>query len=584
MCGFLVYFPMNKINEFKKNKFLESGKLISHRGPDEKKYFFSKDINIIFYRLSIIDVSKNGSQPMISNSKNNVIVFNGEIYNALELRSQLNKKKFKGKSDTEVILEYYEKFGSNCLKYFKGMFSFIIYNFKNKTCFVARDRFGIKPLYYSINKDYVLFSSEIKPILNYKKIYRANAKAFADFLIHQELETEKPFFEGIDLVKPSTFKIFKNKNVITRKYWDLLEKNKSEKKYSIIFDKFKYFLDQSIKRHLVSDRKIGLSLSGGNDSEVIADKINKFSTQVQSVTYGFEKSDINEIEKAKYISKLKNIENHIVIISKNYIIKNFTNIINELESPFTSVRLFGMRKLFQKFKSLKIPVVLEGTGGDEMLGGYDYNIISHFKDITNNKNEFIKKVSELSFVRKYQLEDYLKTFNYQNHATKDCSIFFNAENFNKDFYNKYRNKKNYFNSSKFKNMNYLKRSQLVDINHVNIPRNLKYLDRLSMINGIEARPIYLDHDLFKFCFNLDNKFKIKNLKTRVLMRDILKEKKKIYLKNTIPDPQRNLLMTDLKEMFNDTFHSRKFRENDFFNSENVIKSFNNKEIIKKKNF
>ena len=120
MCGFLVYFPQNKIDKLKKNKFLESGKLISHRGPDEKKYFFSKDINMIFYRLSIIDVSKNGSQPMISNSKNNVIVFNGEIYNALELRSQLNKKKFKGKSDTEVILEYYEKFGTNCLKYLRA--------------------------------------------------------------------------------------------------------------------------------------------------------------------------------------------------------------------------------------------------------------------------------------------------------------------------------------------------------------------------------------------------------------------------------------------------------------------------------
>ena len=119
MCGFLVYFPMNKINEFKKNKFLESGKLISHRGPDEKKYFFSKDINIIFYRLSIIDVSKNGSQPMISNSKNNVIVFNGEIYNAQKLREKLREYKFKSKSDTEVLLNLYHKYGSDCLKYLK---------------------------------------------------------------------------------------------------------------------------------------------------------------------------------------------------------------------------------------------------------------------------------------------------------------------------------------------------------------------------------------------------------------------------------------------------------------------------------
>ena len=145
MCGFLVYFPIKNSKKFKKNKFLKAGKLISHRGPDDYKVFLNEKINMAFYRLSIIDTTKGGSQPMMSNSKNNLIVFNGEIYNSNELRSQFSEKIFKGKSDTEVLLNLYEKYGPKCLMYLKGMFSLVIYNFKNRSCFVARDRFGIKP-------------------------------------------------------------------------------------------------------------------------------------------------------------------------------------------------------------------------------------------------------------------------------------------------------------------------------------------------------------------------------------------------------------------------------------------------------
>ena len=132
----------------------------------------------------------------------------------------------------------------------------------------------------------------------------------------------------------------------------------------------------------------------------------------------------------------------------------------------------------------------------------------------------------------------------------------------------------------------MKKSQLIDINFVNLPRSLKYIDRLSMISGIEARPVFLDHELFKFCFNLDNKFKINKLKTRFLMRNLIKgeKQKSFFLKKTITDPQRDYLRLSLNELFNDTFHSKKFRENEFFNHKNVIKNFNDKQKIKKNSF
>ena len=584
MCGFLVYFPIKNSKKFKKNKFLKAGKLISHRGPDDYKVFLNEKINMAFYRLSIIDASKNGSQPMISNSKNNLIVFNGEIYNSSELKSQFNEKIFRGKSDTEVLLNLYEKYGSQCLKYLKGMYSFVIYNFKNHSCFVARDRFGIKPLYYTQNKDYILFSSEIKPILLYEENNSPNQRCFADFLIHQELDAKETFFKGINPILPSTFKIFKKENIITNKYWDLFDKNKKKESYSIVKDKFSDYLKKAINRNLVSDRKLGLSLSGGNDSEIIANQVRKSNTNLETVTYGFENSNINETAKAEKISKLNEFKNHQVFVNSDYIIKNFQKVINELESPFTSIRIFGTRKVFEKFKSLKIPVALEGIGGDEMLGGYDHNIISYFKDIAKNKFEFMNKLKTLSSKRKVKIIEYIKTFNYQNHSTKDCTQFFDKSNLNKDFYHKYKNKKKYFVLKKFSELNFMKKSQFIDINFTYLPRSLKYSDRLSMNNGVEARPLFLDHELFKYCFNLDNEFKINNLKTRYLMRDMINQRREYYLKKTITDPQRKLLLTTLKEFTNDNFHSRSFKENNFFNYKNVIKNFNNKIIVEKNSY
>lgn len=586
MCGFFVYYPVTKSDNFKRKKFFKSAELITHRGPDESKFFLNKNINMFFHRLSIVDLSKKGSQPMISQSKNNIIVFNGEIYNSNDLKRYFDKKNFRGKSDTEVVLNFYEKYGPDCLKYFKGMFSFVIYNFKEKSCFVARDRFGIKPLYYLQDKDYILFSSEIKPILFYHQNNLVNKKAFANFLIHQELESEETYFKNIRIIEPSTFKIFKQKNTISKKYWELIEKNPMELNINKVKENFNSLLDQAVRQHLISDRRVGISLSGGNDSEIITNQVKKFKDNIDTVTYEFENNNLNEGLKASNISKQYQFKNHKISINPKYIINNFQNIINELESPFTSIRLFGTRKLFNKFKSLKIPVVLEGSGGDEMLGGYDYNIISYFKDVSKNDLEFKNKLNNLSKIRNTSINDYLKTIKYQNFSTKDCSVFFESKNLNSDFYNKFFEKKNYFKSKKYNKINNMKKSQLIDINFVNLPRSLRYLDRLSMISGIEARPVLLDHELFKFCFNLDNKFKINKLKTRFLMRNLIKgeKQKREFLKKTITDPQRSYLSLSLNELFNDTFHSKKFRENDFFNYKNVIKNFNDKQKIKKNSF
>ena len=164
MCGFLFYF--SKAKKYNKQKFLLSSKLIEHRGPDDYSDYYDNEVAVSFYRLSIRDLSSNGRQPMYSKSKKYLMVFNGEIYNSAELKKNFNLKNIIGTSDTEILLEFIEKYGVDKIKYVKGMYSAIIYDLKNKKILAFRDRFGIKPLYYYESDDYVIFSSEIKPILN----------------------------------------------------------------------------------------------------------------------------------------------------------------------------------------------------------------------------------------------------------------------------------------------------------------------------------------------------------------------------------------------------------------------------------
>ena len=259
MCGFFVQLNLSNKEKFDQKKFVESAKLISHRGPDEERFFFNKKINLGFYRLSIIDRSIRGSQPMFSMSKNLIIVFNGEIYNANELKHKLKEYVFKSNTDTEVLLNLYNKYGEKCLDHIEGMFSFLIFNKQDNSSFVARDKFGIKPLYIKKEKHQILISSEIKPILNYSKENKFNKYAFSDFLFKQKMDHRNvTYFKGIESLEKSNYALIKNNKIDKYRYWTII------KDHSSISDNFEHdyleIFKNSIKNHLISDRKIALLL------------------------------------------------------------------------------------------------------------------------------------------------------------------------------------------------------------------------------------------------------------------------------------------------------------------------------------
>lgn len=577
MCGFLVFFPTGNKKLFNKEKFKSAAKLIDHRGRSEFKELYTSEINFAFHRLSIRDLSPKGSQPMYSHNKRFIMVFNGEIYNSSELKKLLTIK-LKGTSDSEVLINLYQKFGNKFLKLVKGMFSIIIYDKYKKECFVARDRFGIKPLYYFKNKDFLICSSEIKPLLHYLKINSFNTVKFGELFFRQNLDGgNKTFFESIYSFLPSNYYLISKRYFKKFQYWEIEDSSK-ELSFSETTKKFKYLMKKSIKMHSISDREISILLSGGFDSTTILNLYSQINNKLpETFTYDFTSNKFSELKKSQEIAKQLGVKNYSVIVNHSYVIDNFEKIIDELESPFTSIRLFGLRSVFELMQSKGKKVVFEGGGGDEILGGYRYNYINNILDkhFDNKKNNLMSNLnSEAKNINDFY--DIIRTILFQNNSSKDCNIFFDKDFFSEDFYNQYSKLQNYEMSGN-KKLNFTQKSQLLDINEVNLPRSLKYMDRLAMNQNIENRVPLLDEDLAKFCFNLKNKYKFKGNQSRFIL-------KKSYEKNNlnkfitkskkaITDPQSLWMKTYLKDYIMDEFSSTDTKNLGIFDYKKLLINF-----------
>jgi asparagine synthase (glutamine-hydrolysing) len=583
MCGYIV---LRKNKNFNRQLFLDSSKLLRNRGPDDFSFFENEKVILVFYRLSIRDITILGRQPMYSQDKSKVIVFNGEIYNSKKLLHLIDKRNIRGTSDTEVLLNLYQKLGPKCLDYIKGMFSFVIYDIKENTFFSARDRFGIKPINYFENENNLIISSETKPILNYIKKIDINYQAFGDFLIRGYMDhDDQTFFKNIKQVEPGHYKIFfptKSKNIC---YWSIDSTNKKNNlNLENIKKKLKSLWNLSINEHLESDVKIGTFLSGGTDSSAITHLCKKkLNYNFKTFTYDFSDNTKNQYGESKFAKKFarKNrLENICTTISPVYIKNNFDKTIKILESPFTSVRIFGTKKLYETVRNSGLKVILEGYGGDEMLAGYDYNFLPNLLDSIKNKNNVLNisnKIFSKKNINKFGFEkliNFIYCLNAQGNFTSDGTPYLNFDLFNKDFVTQYFLNINNTYEKKIclpKFDNYLKKSQYFDIKFIHIPRTLKYVDRLSMSSGVEARIPFLDHKLFEFCFNLKNSLKIKNFNKRWIWHETFGTKIQNEEKRTIVDPQRIWFKTFLKNNLIEEIENSSSFAKEIFNKKKILK-------------
>jgi asparagine synthase (glutamine-hydrolysing) len=582
MCGFFIKIK-NKISSGSDySKFLSAGKLLSHRGPDDTHRYSDKYIDILFYRLSLRDLSKNGRQPMLSRSGRYLICFNGEIYNSKQISEKYLKSKIlKGNSDTEILIESYEIAGKKILSELEGMFSIFVYDRKEKIYFVARDRFGIKPLYYFSNSEYLLFSSEIKPIINYTKNNIINNIALAEFFLKGLLDHDKTLFENIILFPAGFFAVVKKFNMEFERYWELKEKE-NNLNLKVLKSEIEYLFNDSIRKHLVSDKKIGLFLSGGTDSSLIAQQMKKnINYKTETFTYDFVNSKkFSEQMFAKSISRKLNFKNNLEIVDYNFVNKNFENLINIVESPITSLRLFGIMKNYESAAKKNFSVIFEGHGGDEQFGGYKYNylfnILENFR-ISKKLNLCTYQIlfnNLFKITNQDQLINVLLTINNQYGSTSDGTPFVNVDLYDKDFLNETIDE-NFFEKRKYMK-NILKNSQFLDIKKIKLPRVLKYTDRISMYYGIETRLPFLDHKLFEFNFNLPNHYKFNQNISRWIFKKIFKLKFKLANnKRSIVDPQAEWMKTYFKNNILDIINSSYFKNLGYFNVKKIQEYYNN---------
>lgn len=572
MCG-ITGFINNKSD--KENIIKRMSERIKHRGPDGEGIYTDDNVALAHRRLSIIDINA-GKQPMYNEDNSLVVIFNGEIYNYLELRDELKKKKhkFKTHSDTEVLLHGYEEYGNNLPKHLRGMFSFAIYDIKKKTMFLARDNFGIKPLYYAMFNDTFMFASEIKCFLEHPDFKKElNEELIGPYLSFSFTPTEETFFKGVYRLEPGCSLFYKNGKFKIERYYKLEFKEK-EISYNDAVKKISETMKDSVSHHLLADVEVGSFLSSGIDSSYIVSLAHPSKTY----TVGYNKERYSEIDLAKDLALKLNIDNKSKIITKDEYMKIIPDVMYYMDEPTSdpaSVALYFVASLSSK----DLKVVLSGEGADEFFGGYNtyreevdykfYNKIPFFiRRAISKVCSLLPEVRGINFlVRRGKTleEDYIgvnKVFSEKesNKVLKKKRTIKNSDITKKVF-------------DEFKDESNIVKMQAIDINFWLIKDILQKADRMTMANSLEGRVPFVDKEVFKVASSLPIDYKVSKINTKLALRDAAKEviPNESYKKKKLgfPVPVREWMKDDLVyDEIKKTLTSD--NANKFFNTKYVV--------------
>ncbi len=505
MCGFSGIFSLSKINESHKKKVIEMTEEIKHRGPDSTDYYSDEFLSVGFNRLSIIDI-ENGNQPMLSANKKFLICFNGEIYNHKALREAFVKKgkKFKTSSDTEVFLEYFSDYGLNCLEKMRGMFSLVIYDIVDKKIFLIRDRLGIKPLYYSVKNDLIIFSSEISPLYNSNLLnVEPNYQALSSYLSFRYNYGVGGYIKEIKTLNPGHFFEFCSNLKAEKKYWSIplftrADQQKISESETIY--KLDKILNDSVKDHVVSDVPVGSLLSGGLDSSIITTLMkDKVEGNFSSFSAKFNEPGYDESIYANQVAEKIGIKHFDLELKAEDYEKRITKLIHLKKTPLSIPHEVALFSLFEKIRE-KTKVVLSGEGADEIFGGYgrvqssafDYKkkfFLNSF--LVKDKNDYISKF-------------FIDRYNWMSFTQKE-------KIFSKSFYQSIEHDKEIksFWRNEFKKIQDLDPYDqfLIIFQKFHLKCLLDRLDYTSMASGVEARTPFVDHKIVEFANSIPHEFK-----------------------------------------------------------------------------
>jgi len=516
-------------------------KILSYRGPDDTGVYLDDKISLGHNRLSIIDLSKAGHQPMSNNDKKLWIVYNGEVYNYLEIRRTLEKKgyRFNSNTDTEVILKAYEEYGEQCLKMFNGMFAFAIWDMRNNTLFIARDRIGIKPLYYYYKNENLIFSSEMKAILLHDIKKEIEIQSLNSFLTYRFIPSNKTMVKGIKKLMPGYYMKLNAGKLEIKKYWDMVWEieNKPENYYLNLLNKL---LKNSVEMRLKSDVPLGAYLSGGIDSSlVVAINSQLRETPVETFTVGYG-HETDEFKYARIISDYLSTNHHEIILDYKEIAKSLPTIVWHMDEPHSEVTMIPLYFLSEYSKKI-VTVVNTGEGADEIFSGYPYYYPGSymFKPIP----KFIKSKFYLWYYPPFKQNERKEIF--LNKIKDDNTL-------------------NWFlNGKQSKNLpdEFLNRILLFDIKHELTNWELNRTDKMTMAFSMEARVPFLDHRIVELCSKLPIRYKqpnfigkyiLKKLALSYLPKEIVLRKKQGFT-----TPEHSWIKYALEDKFEEIFLNNK---------------------------
>lgn len=538
MCGIAGYYNFNK--EINKMRFENMVDIIEHRGPNDRGTYYQDGLALGHRRLSIIDLSSDGHQPFCYKERY-VIVFNGEIYNYRELKSELIEKgyQFETKTDTEVLMAAYDCYGKECVQHFNGMWAFAIYDRQKNELYCSRDRFGIKPFYYYVSEKEFIFGSEIKQILcMMDNNPTANKKRLLEFLICGDQDyTEETMFQSVMQLRGGCEIIFnlKSNEIKINQYYDLRKKEIQKKSYEEDCNKFRKAFENSINLRMRADVPIGYCLSGGLDSSAIVSMANEVVKQsVQkveqhAVSSCFEDKAYDEQEYIDEVIRHTNIHSHKIYPEGSRLFDEVDKIIWHMDEPFGSTSIYAQWNVFREAQKNGLTVMLDGQGADEQLAGYSPFYGVHFSDLLKHC-KFITFLREVKAYKKLRAstEEYVNAKQIVLSAVASAYAPEKVHNVVSETYlasmglpfsveqlkEVYQNRNIYpMNDSK---------QYILDSMRCGMQALLHFEDRDSMAFSIESRVPFLDYELVEAIFEMQFEHKIRKGITKSVLRDGLK--------------------------------------------------------------
>lgn len=597
MCGISGFYHFSKDRQANAAVLKKMTDVISHRGPDGEGFYTRRNLALGHRRLAIIDLST-GEQPMYSRDNQIVLVFNGEIYNYIELREELIKlgNKFTTTSDTEVIINAYRTWGTDCQNRFNGMWAFALWDEEKGRLFVSRDRIGEKPLYYSTYDDTFVFGSEIKSVLAYGVPETSRIEMSELYLTMSFIPAPYTFYKNVHQLMPGKYLVVDSDGAKEKTYWDLpdlTEKDLRKDKLSIEKE-FEDLFNDSVRIRMRSDVEFGAFLSGGLDSSCVVSTMTRYTSRpVQTFTMGFENKQYDERHLAKLVANKYNTDHHEGIVTSEHFDAALTKVLHQYDEPFGDASAIPTGHI-SKYAAEYVKMVLTGDGGDEVLSGYttyqgekfaqQYQMLPSFvrkslpalanisaKPLRGSLRYKLNRVSKVLQSSDQPFEKRLLTklahtlpeniVEIMQPGLKTISFY--------DFYNQAMKKCRF--TDPFYKLMYFQHK-------VTLPGDmLTKVDRMSMAYSIETRIPFLDYRIIELLFGVDKTVKTKGYINKVILRNAVANKS---LPSELLEARKKGFSVPLRDWFKEDSLDQKVRSmllqnnKGIFNAKGVEKLIN----------